>query len=104
MSDIFRDYSFGGWLREFRVSQGLTLREASEVIGMDPGNYSKLERSLLDPPTTSERVREIGKALNLHARQIEFLESTAFSFHVGKFKERWFNQDTQQDSREQEKG
>ena len=41
---------FGAYLRELRRQRGLTLRRFCLQNGLDPGNYSKLERGRLPPP------------------------------------------------------
>lgn len=53
MSDIFRDYSFGGWIRHFRIEQGLTLRKFAELSSYDVGYLSRLENSEL--PLSQDR-------------------------------------------------
>src|SRR5690242_13068111 len=63
MSDIFRDYSFGGWIRHTRLEKRITLRDAAKAMGMHPGNLSKLERSELPPPKSATKVDEICNAI-----------------------------------------
>ncbi len=87
MSDITRDYSFGGWLRHFRIEKDKTLRGYAEMIEMQPGNLSKLETSLLDPPCSFKAVEKIVKPLK--PESVEFMASLAFSFHVGKLKQKF---------------
>jgi len=87
MSDIFRDYSFGGWLRNLRCEKELTLRKAAQRLKCDVGNLSKLERSELDPPRSAKRVLEICKAYGLNETAQEILMSTAYQHHLGKLKQ-----------------
>jgi hypothetical protein len=87
MSDITRDYSFGGWLRNFRIEKEIGLREYAEQIEMQPGNLSKLERSELDPPCSFKSVERLVKPLK--PESVEFMASLAFSFHVGKLKQKF---------------
>ena len=89
MSDITRDYSFGGWLRQHRVEHDITLRDFAGLVEMDVGNLSKLERSELDPPSSYKSVEKILKPFNFHENQIEFMASLAFSFHLGKLKQKF---------------
>jgi transcriptional regulator with XRE-family HTH domain len=91
MSDITRDYSFGGWLRNLRCDKELTLREASRRLKCDVGNLSKLERSELDPPRSAKRVQEICKAYGLNETAQDILMSTAYQHHLGKLKEEFGN-------------
>jgi transcriptional regulator with XRE-family HTH domain len=86
VSDIFRDYSFGGWLKSFRLKRDLTLRKAAVACKLDPGNYSKLERSELDPPRSKKKIDAIARKLKLDAVEHQLLISTAFAFHLGRLK------------------
>jgi len=87
VSDITRDYSFGGWLKHFRIEKELTLRKCGELLKMDFGNLSKLERSELDPPCDFKAVEKLVKPLK--PESVEFMASLAFSFHVGKLKQKF---------------
>jgi transcriptional regulator with XRE-family HTH domain len=86
VSDITKDYSFGGWLRAFRLKREITLRDMCRIIGWDAGNYSKLERSELSPPRTKNDIERIVAPLKLEQSEFEMLLSTAFSFHVGQLR------------------
>jgi transcriptional regulator with XRE-family HTH domain len=85
MSDITRDYSFGGWLRSMRVQRDLTLRQAAKLLKLDPGNLSKLERSELSPPKSVKRIREICRVLNFQEGE-SILVSTAYQHHLSELK------------------
>lgn len=85
MSDIFRDYSFGGWMNHFRIEKGLTLRQAAELMGLDAGNLSRLERSEFDPPKSREQIRKWLSALD-KVESLNFLCSLAFQHHVSKLR------------------
>lgn len=88
MSDIFRDYSFGGWLKSFRVEAKLTLREAARTLDMDAGNYCKLERSEIDPPKNRASIERLLKALNAE-KHLDFMVSLAFQHHLACLRERF---------------
>ncbi len=88
MGDITRDYSFGGWIREWRIESRFTLREAAHLLEMDFGNLSKMERSELDPPMDPSKIFRICEVYG-KKDSFEFIKSIAFSFHVGKLKERF---------------
>jgi transcriptional regulator with XRE-family HTH domain len=90
MSDVTRDYSFGGWVKYFRLQKKLTLREAARKIKMDSGNLSKLERSLLDPPLNANRVRILCKKLEFNDVAEELLVSIAFQYRFSKFHQEFF--------------
>lgn len=85
MSDITRDYSFGGWLRELRVKRGITLRHAAMLLDTDPGNLSKLERSELDPPRSAAKIREMCMNLGIMT-STDLMLSTAYQHHLAKLK------------------
>jgi transcriptional regulator with XRE-family HTH domain len=89
MSDITRDTSFGGWLRYYRIERKITLRSMCEKLKMDAGNYSRIERSLADPPSSQKRVWKLLKPLNLVPTQVSFMTDMAFQHHLAKFRERW---------------
>lgn len=84
MSDIFRDYSFGGWLKSFRLKRGIGLREMCRITGMDSGNYSKIEMSKMSPPNSRKKIIELTKPLKLENGEIEMLISTAASWHLSR--------------------
>lgn len=89
MSDIFRDYSFGGQLNYLRLEKELTLRSVALKSGMDPGNYSKMERSELPPPNSKAKCIELFDRLEIEEKHRPWLISLARSFHLGKVQERF---------------
>jgi transcriptional regulator with XRE-family HTH domain len=91
VSDIFRDYSFGGWLSNFRMEQGITLREMAIKLGMDAGNLSKLERSELPPPKKAKRIVEICVALG-KPDAVELLKSIAFQHHLSMLQKEFYGE------------
>ena len=42
--------NFGDQLKDLRIGKGLTLRQCSEQLGVDPSNWSKLERAINPAP------------------------------------------------------
>lgn len=56
---------FGEFFKELRIKQGHTLREFCRMFGFDPGNISKLERGMLPPPESKEKLAEYARALGL---------------------------------------
>ena len=56
---------FGSYFKELRIKQRLTLRQFCETSGFDPGNISKLERGLLPPPQSKEKLEQYAQALGL---------------------------------------
>ncbi|HDY87094.1 MAG TPA: XRE family transcriptional regulator [bacterium] len=43
--------TFGKYVKGLRLLQGLSLRAFCRQYKYDPGNYSRLERGLIDPPS-----------------------------------------------------
>ncbi len=56
---------FYEFLKYLRVSKEMGLREFAHKIGMDVGNYSKLERGILNPPQKEELLEKISNILEL---------------------------------------
>lgn len=50
--------TFGGFFKTRRIAIKKTLRQFCVENGLDPGNMSKLERSLLPPPQSREKLEE----------------------------------------------
>ena len=42
--------TFGEFIKERRIERRITLRAMSDEMGIDPSNYSKIERGRLQPP------------------------------------------------------
>lgn len=57
--------TFGEFFKAQRMATGKTLREFCLERGYDPGNLSKLERGLLPPPQSREKLEEYARALGL---------------------------------------
>ena len=57
--------TFGTFFREMRGKAGLSLREFCLENGFDPGNISRLERGLLPPPESHEKLDQYAKALGV---------------------------------------
>jgi transcriptional regulator with XRE-family HTH domain len=56
---------FGSYFKEMRIKRRVTLRLFCETFGFDPGNISKLERGLLPPPQSKEKLEQYAQALGL---------------------------------------
>lgn len=89
MSDIFRDYSFGGWISHARLEKGMTLRALANKLGTDAGNLSKLERGELPPPKKAKKVDEICDALG-NPDMAPLLKSIAFQHHLSNLQTEFF--------------
>lgn len=64
---------FGEFARTRRAKLGLPLRVFCEKNGIDPSNWSKLERGLLQPPQ-GETLTKYAKALRLKQGSAEWYE------------------------------
>lgn len=93
MSDIFRDYSFGGWLKHYRIEKQIGLREMSRALGVDPSGYCKMEQSEFSPPKSRAKVIRLLEPLRLSETQREFLISIAYQHHLSTFKGLWISND-----------
>jgi len=56
---------FGNYFKGLRIKRRLTLRQFCEKFGFDAGNISKLERGLLPPPQSREKLEQYAQALGL---------------------------------------
>jgi transcriptional regulator with XRE-family HTH domain len=66
--------AFGELFKSLRVQSGQTLRRFCQSHGFDPGNVSKLERGLLPPPQSPDKLGEYALALGLSAESRELAE------------------------------
>ena len=57
--------AFGGFIKALRIKSGVTLREHCLKHGLDPGNYSRLERGLYPPPQSQELLEKYANALGI---------------------------------------
>jgi transcriptional regulator with XRE-family HTH domain len=65
---------FGEFVKERRLSQGISLRQFSRLVGFDPGNWSKVERGLLNPPRREETLKRIAKVLRIKTTSDDWRE------------------------------
>jgi len=72
--------NFGELIKELRIAKELTLRQCSSDLGVDPSNWSKMERGVTPPPKDSTILERWAKFFGLKgdARQ-EFLDRAALS-------------------------
>ena len=57
--------TFGEFFKEKRISLKKTLRQFCAENKLDPGNISKLERGLMQPPQGSDKLEEYAKYLHI---------------------------------------
>ncbi len=66
--------TFGEFLRTRRMAKRITLRSFSEALGMDPSNYSRMERGLLQPPGNPSKLATIGRLLGVPVESEDYRE------------------------------
>lgn len=66
--------AFGKFLKSLRLKSDLSLREFCLKHGIDPGNYSRLERGLFPPPQRDELLEKYAVALGLARGSDDWLQ------------------------------
>ena len=66
--------SFGDFFKDSRLRKGEGLREFCLAHGHDPGNISKLERGLLPPPESREKLEQFASDLGLKEGSAQWYE------------------------------
>src|SRR4030043_920411 len=56
---------FGEFIKERRITKGISLREFCKRIEIDASKWSKVERGLLAPPQDEEKLRKIARVLDI---------------------------------------
>jgi len=56
---------FGQFFKKKRLGLGKNLRQFCIENDLDPGNISKMERGILDPPTSTEKLEQYGRSLKI---------------------------------------
>lgn len=57
---------FGEYLKLLRLEKEISLRSLAKSSGIDVGNLSKIERSVLNPPQNEDFIDKINKVLKLN--------------------------------------
>jgi transcriptional regulator with XRE-family HTH domain len=65
---------FGDFFKSKRIERGFTLREFCKTYDLDPGNISKMERGLLEPPNSREKLEEYANYLRLKKGSSDWYE------------------------------
>lgn len=65
--------NFGAFLKDFRIAKGLTLRQCCEQLGVDPSNWSKLERGISPAPKDTSVVEGWADGLGIFGEEREQL-------------------------------
>ena len=66
--------NFGAYFKSLRIKTGLTLRQFCQENSFDPGNISKLERSVFAAPHSDDKLEEYAKALKLKRGSADWIE------------------------------
>lgn len=66
--------NFGEYLKNLRLARDLTLRGFCIGAGFEPGNYSKIERGLLQAPRSDEKLEPFRLTLRVDADSPEWRE------------------------------
>ena len=69
-----RTETFGQFFKDRRISLGLTLRKFCIANNYDPGNISKLERDLMPPPESEDKLLGYADALSINYNSKEWKE------------------------------
>lgn len=56
---------FGDFVKELRINKCLTLRKFCNAVRVDPSNWSKIERNIIQPPRSEEILESIVKVLDI---------------------------------------
>lgn len=56
---------FGAFFKAKRIEQGITLRRFASENALDPGNLSRLERGILPPPKSREKIEGYAEMLQI---------------------------------------
>jgi len=65
---------FGEYFKKKRLKIGKTLRQFCLENGLDPGNISKIERGILPPPQSREKLAHYAECLGIVEGSDEWLE------------------------------
>lgn len=70
---------FGNLIRSKRVANRITAREASQMAGMLPSNFSKLEHGALAAPKERNKLKAIAQAIGVEGpeEEAEFFDLAA---------------------------
>ena len=66
--------TFGDFIKDRRINSGQTLRAFCQRNGFDPGNHSKVERGIFNPPDDEQWMRQVAKALGIRQQTGDWFE------------------------------
>lgn len=56
---------FGEFIKKRRLDQEISLREFCRLMGIDPSNWSKVERGIISPPQDEEKLKRIAEIVKI---------------------------------------
>jgi len=65
---------FGNFFKTKRIEAGFTLREFCKIHNIDPGNISRMERGLLKPPSSKDKLEEYASYLGIEKGSDDWYE------------------------------
>lgn len=68
---------FGTYTKQLRINARMTLREFAKQLGIDPSNWSKIERGIIPPASNDTLVPSISQILNLTEEEAQQLDDLA---------------------------
>lgn len=68
---------FGTHAKSLRIRARITLRAFAKQVGMDPSNWSKIERGIIPPPANDTLIPTISQNLNLAEEETQQLHDLA---------------------------
>ncbi len=71
--------SFGTFVRELRIEKGISMRKFAELIALDAGFWSKIERDLVPMPDNAEKMQKIAEALSIPSESPLFIEMSSLA-------------------------
>lgn len=80
------ELTFGKYLKTIRKSNGISMRSYATSIGLDSGNFSKIENGKLAPPTTQSKIKHLIRKLNLDNKSLNDLYILAYK----ELSENWY--------------
>lgn len=69
--------NFGTSIKEKRIAARHTLRGFTKLLGIDPSNWSKVERGVIHPPQDALLFDQIASVLELDVQEIQELKDLA---------------------------
>jgi len=76
--------TFGHYIKNLRIDRRITLRDFCRKAGIDPSNWSRIERGILPPPKSKTNLESIRESLDLEVNSDEYttLKELAVIGHV----------------------